>query len=106
VVAAPKFSRVRAAGRAASLAGSAAALLQSRGWRFFQSGDLKTAERDFGAALHATPDFYPAELSLGYLELARKDAKAALPHFDRRAAADRSPGRAGARGPRAVGCSP
>ncbi len=33
--------------------------------------------------MKALPAFYPAEASLGYLELARKDAKAALPHFDR-----------------------
>ena len=30
-----------------------------------------------------TPGFYPADAGLGYVELARKDAKAALPHFDR-----------------------
>ena len=82
-VAAPKFPEYAQPAVPPSLAGSVAALLQSRGWAFFQSGDLKTAEREFGAALHAAPDFYPAELSLGYLELARKDAKAALPHFDR-----------------------
>src|SRR4029077_15256283 len=35
------------------------------------------------AALKAEPSFYPAETSLGYVELARKDSKAALAHFDR-----------------------
>jgi tetratricopeptide (TPR) repeat protein len=44
---------------------------------------LKTAEREFSAALKGAPAFYPAETSLGWVELARKDAKAALPHFDR-----------------------
>ena len=29
------------------------------------------------------PAFYPAEIAIGYLELARKDPKAALTHFDR-----------------------
>src|SRR4029453_15698981 len=55
----------------------------SRGWAFFQTGDLKTAQREFSNALVAAPTFYPAETSLGYVELAQKDAKAALPHFDR-----------------------
>jgi len=83
VVSAPKFPEYAQPAVPPAFAGSAAALLQSSGWAFFQSGDLKTAERDFSAALHAAPDFYPAEMSLGYLELARKDAAAALPHFDR-----------------------
>jgi len=57
--------------------------MQTRGWTFLQAGDLKSAEREFAAALKAAPGFYPAETSLGYLELARKDAKAALPRFER-----------------------
>jgi Flp pilus assembly protein TadD len=35
------------------------------------------------AALRNDPAFFPAETSLGYVELARKDPKAALPHFER-----------------------
>ena len=66
-----------------AMAGSPAAASASRGWALLQAGDLKTAEREFGTALKAMPTFYPAETSLGYVELARKDAKAALPHFDR-----------------------
>ena len=83
VVTTPKFPEYAQPPVPPSFAGGAAALLESRGWAFFQSGDLKTAEREFSAALHAAPEFYPAETSLGYLELARKDPKAALPHFDR-----------------------
>jgi len=55
----------------------------SRGWAYLQAGDLKTAQREFGNALAAAPAFHPAETSLGYVELAQKDPKAALPHFDR-----------------------
>lgn len=55
----------------------------SRGWAFLQSGDPKTAEREFSTALAASPALYQAEIALGDVELARKDAKAALPHFDR-----------------------
>ena len=46
---------------------------QDRGWRFLQAGDLKNAEREVAAALKAAPDFYPAEATVGYVELARKD---------------------------------
>ena len=78
-----KFPQFRQPAIPAALASSPAALSTSRGWAFFQSGDLKTAEHEFGLALKVAPSFYPAEASLGFLELARKDAKAALPHFDR-----------------------
>jgi tetratricopeptide (TPR) repeat protein len=61
----------------------AAATSQDRGWQFLQGGDFKNAEREFHLALNVAPQFYPAETGLGYLELARKDAAAALPHFER-----------------------
>ncbi len=61
---------------------------QARGWRLLQAGDFASAEREFTLALKAAPGFYPAETSLGYLALARKDAKAALPHFEKALAAD------------------
>lgn len=61
----------------------AAVASQQRGWRFLQAGDFRNAEREFQLALRSVPDFYPAETALGYLELARKDAKAALPHFEK-----------------------
>ena len=82
-VSAPRFPDFRAPVVPEDLAAMPAALNQSRGWAFLQSGDLKTAEREFSTALKTTPAFYPAETSLGYVELARKDPKAALPHFDR-----------------------
>jgi tetratricopeptide (TPR) repeat protein len=82
VVTTPRFPDFTPPPVPAAMAGSPAASLMSRGWAFLQSGDLRTAEHEFGAALKAQPAFYPAETSLGYLELARKDAKAALPHFD------------------------
>jgi tetratricopeptide (TPR) repeat protein len=52
-------------------------------WEVLQSGDPKSAERDFTAILKQAPDFYPAEAGLGYAALARKDAQAAVPHFDK-----------------------
>jgi tetratricopeptide (TPR) repeat protein len=64
-------------------ANSPVAATYTRGWAFFQAGDLKTAEREFLLTVTAAPAFHPAETSLGYVELARKDPKAALPHFER-----------------------
>jgi tetratricopeptide (TPR) repeat protein len=83
VVTAPKYPDFIQPAVPPSLAGSPAADAASRGWAFLQAGDLRTAEREFSSALRTTAAFYPAETSLGYLELARKDAKAALVHFDR-----------------------
>jgi tetratricopeptide (TPR) repeat protein len=53
------------------------------GWQWLQSGDLRAADRNFTAALKASPGFYPAEAGLGYSALARKDEEGALQHFDR-----------------------
>jgi len=83
VVNAPKFPEFVQPSVPPAFAGTGAADNQSRGWTLLQAGDFKTAEREFAAALKAVPAFYPAETSLGYMELARKDAKAALQHFDR-----------------------
>ena len=82
VVDAPKYPEFVAPAVPASAIG-AAAVSEDRGWRFLQAGDLKNAAREFDAALKAAPDFYPAEASLGYVELAGKDPKAALAHFER-----------------------
>jgi len=83
VVTAPKFPEFVQPSVPEALAGSRAAENQRRGWAFLQAGDFKLAEREFAAALKAVPAFYPAETALGYIELARQDAKAALPHFDK-----------------------
>jgi tetratricopeptide (TPR) repeat protein len=48
-----------------------------------QENNLRAAEREFQAALKDQPTFHPAETALGYLELARKDAKDAVGRFDR-----------------------
>jgi tetratricopeptide (TPR) repeat protein len=80
---APRFPEFLRPVVPAAMADGPAAASESRGWTSLQAGDLRAAEREFSAALKTQPAFYPAETSLGYLELARKDAKAALPHFDR-----------------------
>lgn len=82
VVTAPKFPDFMRPAVPPAMADSPAAGFASRGWAFLQAGDLRTAEHEFATALKTQPAFYPAETSLGYVELARKDAKAALPHFD------------------------
>lgn len=83
VVTTPKFPDFVTPAVPVALAGSDAALLHDRAWRFLQAGDLRNAEREVGLALKAAPTFYPAEAAAGYLELARTDAKAALAHFER-----------------------
>src|SRR5262249_11163698 len=83
VVTTPKFPEYVQPAVPAAFAGTPSAINESRGWAFLQTGDFKSAEHEFNAALRNAPAFYPAEISLGYLELARKDPKAALAHFDR-----------------------
>ena len=65
--------------------GSGRALVEGldRGWQFLQGGDLRNAEREFGLALRAVPMSASAEAALGYVSLARGEAAAALPRFDR-----------------------
>ena len=83
IVTVPKFPEFTQPPIPPAYVNSPVAAIFVRGWAFFQTGDLKTAEREFLVAATAALSFYPAETSLGYLELARKDPKAALPHFDR-----------------------
>lgn len=83
VVTTPKYVDFIAPTVPPDLARTPAALNENRGWQFLQAGDLKNAEREFSTAVRLMPAFYPADAALGYVELARKDAKAALPHFDR-----------------------
>ena len=52
-------------------------------WRWFQAGDLARAETEFAAILKRSPQFYPSETALGYLELARKNFEASAARFDR-----------------------
>ncbi len=52
-------------------------------WRWFQAGDLARAEAGFMAILKRSPQFYPSEAALGYLELARKNFEPAVARFDR-----------------------
>ena len=54
-----------------------------RGWRYLQADNQRNAEREFQAALKLQPSFHPAATGLGYLELARRDAKDAVTFFDR-----------------------
>jgi tetratricopeptide (TPR) repeat protein len=61
-----------------------------RGWRYLQSDNQRNAEREFEAALQLQPSFHPAAAGLGYLELARRDAKDAVTYFDRALETDAS----------------
>ena len=83
IVTTPKFPDFVTPAVPPEFAASPSAINQNRGWAFLQSGDLKTAEHEFTAALKNDPRFYPAVSSLGYLDLARKDPTAALERFDK-----------------------
>jgi len=64
--------------------GTPAALERHKaGWLWLQAGDLKAAERNFESALKLSHGFYPAEVGLGYVSLARKELDEASTHFDR-----------------------
>jgi tetratricopeptide (TPR) repeat protein len=52
-------------------------------WRSFQAGDLSRADNAFQAILKRSPQFYPSETALGYLELARGNPAAGVDRFDR-----------------------
>ncbi len=52
-------------------------------WRWFQAGDLARAETGFAAVLKRSPQFYPSDTAMGYLDLARKDFESAGQRFDR-----------------------
>jgi tetratricopeptide (TPR) repeat protein len=54
-----------------------------RGWQYLQGGDLRSAEREFGAAQKGSPQSSSADSAFGYLALARGRAEDALPAFDR-----------------------
>ena len=83
IVTTPKFPEFVAPTVPPDFLTTAAAINENRGWAFLQSGDLRTAEHEFTAALKNDPRFYPAVTSLAYLDLAREDAKAALARFDK-----------------------
>src|SRR5262245_4824681 len=80
---APKYPNYPQPTVPAALADSPAAAVAQRGWDLLQAGDLKGAERELTAATRLTPGFFPAEASLGYVSLARTDARQAVEHFDR-----------------------
>lgn len=52
-------------------------------WQWLQAGDLRAAERNFGAALKQSTGFYPADVGLAYVAQIRKNYKESLLHFDR-----------------------
>ena len=54
-----------------------------RGWRYLQADNHRNAQREFEAALKLQPSFHPAATGLGYIELARREAKEAISYFDR-----------------------
>jgi tetratricopeptide (TPR) repeat protein len=83
IVTTPRFPEFVPPSVPPELSSNPAAVSQERAWRFLQAGDIPTAEREAGLALRLTPDFYPADATLGYVELARNAPDLAVTHFDR-----------------------
>lgn len=79
----PEFVFPAAADRSPEAAGP-----HQAAWQALQAGDLRGAERAFGALVRQSPQSHPAHTGLGYVALARKDHQAALAHFDRALALD------------------
>ena len=60
------------------------------GWRYLQIDDLRSADREFAAALKSSATMYPAHAGQGYVALARRDFDRAVAAFDTALQADRS----------------
>jgi tetratricopeptide (TPR) repeat protein len=67
----------------ADLADSPAVASHDRAWQFLQAGELHSAEREVAAALRSASGFYPSETTSAYIDVARKDYRAAVVKFDR-----------------------
>lgn len=80
---APRFPEFVFPSAPDGLAAPAILAQHQTGWQYLQSGDTRNADRAFSAIVKTAPEFYPAEAGLGYAALARKDAQAAVTHFDR-----------------------
>lgn len=82
-VTAPRYPEFVRATVPVEMSASPAAAAEERAWRFLQSGDLDAAERETAAALLATPAFYPADITRGYVDVARRRGDEAIVYFDR-----------------------
>lgn len=60
------------------------------GWRYLQIDDLRSAEREFGAALKSNSKMYPAYAGQGLVALARRDFTGAVAAFNAALAAAQS----------------
>lgn len=87
-VSSPRFPEFLEPSIPAHMAGSPAAVSHERAWRFLQAGDFRNADREVAAALKTAGAFYPSQALAGYIELARKDHRAAIAAFDRALASE------------------
>jgi tetratricopeptide (TPR) repeat protein len=89
VAAAPKFPAYPAPDVPASLRVTREVRSrQDEAWRRLQAGDLRGAGRDFAVLLKQHPAFYPAEVGLGFVDLAGRDFKGATARFSAALARD------------------
>ena len=82
-VTAPRYPSFMFPGVPASLAQQPALVARHDGaWRFLQAGDLRAAEREFAWVTEQLPTFFPSQVGLGYVALARRDYREALERFE------------------------
>ena len=65
------------------LADSPAVAGHADAWSFLQAGQVQEAQRRFAAVLAESPEFYPADAGLGWIQVALGDLPAAVERFDR-----------------------
>ena len=85
---APKYPDFVFPAAPARLAPARARVRHQVAWQWLQAGDLRAAERNFGAALKEAPAFYPSEAGLGYVALAKTTTSRRRSHFERALAAN------------------
>ncbi len=81
----PDFVFPSAPARRAGAEAPADARLQAdlqAAWQLLQAGEFRSAERDFASVASRGPAFYPAEVGLGYVNVAERRFKDALARFD------------------------
>jgi tetratricopeptide (TPR) repeat protein len=83
VATAPRYPSFMFPGVPAGLAQQPALVARHDGaWRFLQGGDLRAAEREFAWVTGELPTFFPSQVGLGYVSLARRDYREALERFE------------------------
>ena len=83
VVTTPAYPDFRFPAVPLELAAGPAAAGHADAWTYLQAGQVQEAQRRFAAVLAESPEFYPADAGLGWIQVALGDLPAAVERFDR-----------------------